>query len=224
MFGKAYRGVEDDGLHRAMPTAKLHITLPEDLWISAASSAHPEAEFRVLAAFPAGETGVGLLEITASDLPAIVGAMEDREDVVRLDLQRASEESALVEFETTAPLLLFSVRESGLPLELPFAIRAGVAEAELTASRDRLSAFTAQLDAFGMQFDVEYVREMVDSERLLTQRQRELLHAAVDEGYYDTPRGCSLTELAEEAGVAKSTASETLHRAEEKIVKEYVEG
>ncbi|NHN60269.1 MULTISPECIES: helix-turn-helix domain-containing protein [Halorussus] len=207
-----------------MPTAKLHITLPEGIWISEVSTAHPDAEFRVLAAFPAEETGVGLLEVTSSDLPAVVGAMDDREDIVRLDLQQASEESALVEFETTAPLLLFSVQESGLPLELPFTIVDGVAEVELTASRDRLSAFTAQLEAFGMSFDVEYVRELVNSESLLTDRQRELLNAAVDEGYYDTPRECSLTELAEEAGVAKSTASETLHRVEEKIVKEYVEG
>jgi hypothetical protein len=207
-----------------MPTAKLHIALPESVWISEVSTDYPEAEFRVLAAFPAEETGVGLLDISAEDLPAVVAAMDDREDITRLDLQQASEESALVEFETTEPLLLFSVQESGLPLELPFTIVDGQAEVELTASRDRLSAFTTQLQTFGMEFDVEYVREMMNSESLLTQRQRELLSTAVEEGYYDTPRGCSLTELAEVAGVAKSTASETLHRVEEKIVKEYVEG
>ena len=207
-----------------MPTAKLHITLPENVWVYQVSSAHPETEFRVLAAFPAEETGVGLLEITSPDLPAVVGAMDAREDVVRLDLHQASEETALVEFETSEPLLLFSVREAGLPLELPFTIRDGDAEVEITAARDRLSEFTSQLEAFGMSFDVEYVREMVNSESLLTDRQRELLDAAVEAGYYDTPRECSLTELAEEAGVAKSTASETLHRVEEKILKEYVAG
>lgn len=207
-----------------MPTAKLHITLPENVWIYQVSSAHPDAEFRVLAAFPAEETGVGLLEITSSDLPAVVGAMDDREDIVRLDPQQASEESALVEFETTEPLLLFSVQESGLPLELPFTIQDGEASVEITASRDRLSAFTTQLEAFGMTFDVEYIRELVDSESLLTDRQRELLNRAVKAGYYDTPRECSLTGLAEQSGVAKSTASEVLHRVEEKIIKEYVGG
>lgn len=207
-----------------MPTAKLHITLPEDVWIHQVSSTHPNAEFRVLAAFPAEETGVGLLEITSSDLPAVVRAMDDDEEIVSLELHEASEVTALVEFETTEPLLLFSVQESGLPLEFPFTVQEGVAEIEITASRDRLSAFTTQLEAFGMSFDVEYVREMVDSESLLTDRQQELLDAAVEAGYYDTPRECSLTELAEEAGVAKSTASEVLHRVEEKIIKEYSEG
>lgn len=207
-----------------MPTAKLHITLPENVWIYQVSSSYPDTEFRVLAAFPAEETGVGLLEITSSDLPAVVGAMDDREDIVRLDLQQASEEAVLVEFETTEPLLLFSIQESGLPLELPFTIRDGEATVDITASRDRLSTFTAQLQAFGMDFDVEYVRELVDSESLLTDRQQELLDTAVEAGYYDTPRECSLTELAEEVGVAKSTASEVLHRTEEKIVKQYVDG
>ncbi|USZ67237.1 helix-turn-helix domain-containing protein [Halorussus salilacus] len=207
-----------------MPTAKLHITLPERVWVHELSTANPEVDFRVLAALPAEETGVGLLEISGPELPRVVGEMERHDDIVRLDLQQASEDAALIEFETTAPLLLFTVQESGMPLELPFTIRDGQATVEVTASRDRLSSFTTQLDAFGMSFDVEYVREMVDSESLLTDRQRELLSAAVERGYYDTPRECSLTELAEEAGVAKSTASETLHRVEEKIIKQYVEG
>ena len=207
-----------------MPTAKLHITLPESVWVHEVTTDFPEAEFRVLAAFPAEDTGVGLLEGTGPDLPDVVGAINNHEEISRLDLHQASEETALVEFETTAPLLLFSVQESGLPLELPFVIQDGVADVEITAARDRLSAFTDQLAAFGMTFDVEYVRELVNSESLLTDRQQELLDAAVEAGYYDTPRECSLTELAEEAGVAKSTASETLHRVEEKIVKQYVEG
>lgn len=217
-------GEWDPNMYVQMPTAKLRIALPEDVWVHEITTDFPAAELRVLAAFPAEETGVGLLEVTAPDLPAVVGAMDDHEEIVRLDLHRASGETALVEFETTAPLLLFSVRESGLPLELPFTIQDGVAEVEVTAARDRLSAFTAQLEAFGMTFEVDSVRETVGPERLLTDRQRELLATAVEEGYYDTPRECSLTELAEEADVAKSTASETLHRAEEKIIKEYRSG
>jgi hypothetical protein len=216
--------MRDPNLFVQMPTAKLHITLPGDVWVHEVTTAHPEAEFRVLAAFPAEDTGVGLLEVTAPDLPDVVGAMDGNDEIARLDLHQATEEMALVEFETTAPLLLFSVQESGLPLELPFTVQDGAAEVEITAARDRLSAFTSQLKAFGMSFDVEYVRELGSSESLLTDRQQKLLDAAVEAGYYDTPRECSLTELAERVGVAKSTASETLHRVEEKIVKQYVEG
>ncbi len=54
-------------------------------------------------------------------------------------------------------------------------------------------------------------------------RQATVLGAAVERGYDDTPRQCTLTELADALGVAKSTCSETLHRAEETVVKQFVE-
>jgi predicted DNA binding protein len=51
---------------------------------------------------------------------------------------------------------------------------------------------------------------------------RYLLRTAVERGYYDTPRRCTLTELAEALDMAKSTCSETLHRAEGKITKQFL--
>jgi predicted DNA binding protein len=51
-----------------------------------------------------------------------------------------------------------------------------------------------------------------------------VLVQAVEQGYYDTPRGCTLTELSDELGLAKSTLSERLHRVEEKVVKEFLAG
>jgi len=42
-----------------------------------------------------------------------------------------------------------------------------------------------------------------------------------DHPYYDTQREVSLSELANEFGIAKSTCSEVLHRAEGTIVKEF---
>ena len=62
----------------------------------------------------------------------------------------------------------------------------------------------------------------METDHLLTDRQRTPVETAVAEGYYDTPRDCTLTELAEEVDVAKSTASETLHRAEGKIIEQLV--
>ena len=50
----------------------------------------------------------------------------------------------------------------------------------------------------------------------------DLLGTAIERGYYDTPRTCTLTELADAVGLAKSTTSEKLHRAEEKVVKEFL--
>jgi hypothetical protein len=206
-----------------MPRAKLTVTLPPMAWIGAVSREFPDSTFRVLAALPTEDTGVGLVELTGPDQAAVVETMEAEESILSLDVLGQSPDRWLLQFETSEPLLLFSVQESGVPLEPPIEITDGRATVEVTASQDRLSTFGTQLEEFGMRFDVEYVRRSVSSaEPLLTDKQRELVKTAVMEGYYDTPRQCTLTELADAHDMAKSTVSEMLHRAEETIVKEFV--
>lgn len=206
-----------------MPRAKLTVRIPPAAWIGDISTDYPEVEFRVLAALPTQDTGVGLVELTGPDLARVVRAIEAREAILSLEILGQSPDRMLIQFETDEPLLLFSVQESGVPLEPPVDIKDGRATVEVTASQDRLSTFGSQLEQFGMSFDVDFVRRTVEAtDQLLTDRQRELILAAVQEGYYDTPRECSLTGLAEQLDMAKSTVSETLHRAEETIIKEFV--
>lgn len=205
-----------------MPRARLVIDVPETVWIGAVSREHPDATFRVLAAMPEGDRGVGLVEITAADIQAVAASIDRQDAVTEVTLLHQRENEASIQFETTDPLLLFPVQSAGVPLELPFDITNGAATWELTASHDRLSELGDQLEAFDIGFEVESIDRYVDPDRLLTDRQRRLLVAAVEHGYYDTPRGSSLTELAESLDVAKSSVSETLHRAEGTVIKHYV--
>jgi predicted DNA binding protein len=57
----------------------------------------------------------------------------------------------------------------------------------------------------------------------LTGRQREILHAAVKEGYFEFPRKTDLTELAEELSISPATLDEILRRAQHKIATYYLE-
>jgi predicted DNA binding protein len=207
-----------------MPRAHLTITIPEGVWIGDVSRAHPEASVRILAALTDEDAGVGLAEVTATDLGAVVADVQSAEAVTDLDVLQRYDDTVLMQFETTMPLLLLPARGSGVPLTMPFTIEDGEAEWELTAPQDRLSELGTQLDEFNIPFTVNEIRQHVEPEQLLTERQLRLVTAAVERGYYDTPRECSLTELADALDIAKSTCSETLHRAEEKLVKQFVEG
>ncbi|WP_135822821.1 helix-turn-helix domain-containing protein [Halostella litorea] len=206
-----------------MPQAQLTLTVPEETWIGDLSRSYPDARVRILAALADEAAGVGLAEIAARDLPDLVGDMAAYDEVIDLELLQDYEDEALVQFETTMPLLLFAVQDSGVPLELPFDIVDGAAEWTVTAPQDRLSELGEQLDTVGVSYTVDYVQQTIDSDQLLTDHQLNLVRTAVEVGYYDTPRTCSLTELAEELDIAKSTCSESLHRAEEKIVKQFLE-
>jgi hypothetical protein len=155
---------------------------------------------------------------------AVLTAVEEHEGVGTVELLQAGDDEALVQFETTQPFLLMAVRNSMVPLELPLTIAGGRADLELTAAQSRLSELTAQLEEFGMSYEVEYLRQSPTSSDLLTERQRALLVEATERGYYDTPRRCTLTELAETMDLAKSTLSERLHRIEGAVMKEFVAG
>lgn len=206
-----------------MPRANLTLTIPESVWIGGVSRTHPEATFRILAALPGDDTGVGLTEIMSRNLSSILSEISANDSVVELDVLHQYGDEALIQFETTMPLLLFPVQDSGVPLEMPFTIEEEKANWEITAPQRRLSELGTQFEQFGIPFTVNEIHQHTEPTQLLTDSQLEVVQTAIKHGYYDTPRRCSLTDLAAKSDVAKSTCSETLHRAEEKIMKRFVE-
>lgn len=206
-----------------MSHADLTVTIPEGVWIGDVTRAYPDATVRILSALTGDDAGAGLAEVAAPETGDVLDDLRNSGSVTELTVLQRNGGRALVQFETTTPLLLLPVEDSGVPLTTPFTIRGGEAEWELTASRRRLSELGTRLDEFGIPFTVNEIRQQVEPEQLLTDRQRRLVRTAVAEGYYDTPRRCSLTELAETVGLAKSTCSETLHRSEGKVMKRFLE-
>jgi len=205
-----------------MTRATLRLSLPEAVWIGDFSRSHPAARLRILAALSDDDAGVALAEIRTDDSAAVVERMRDYDAVADVRVLRQGDDAALVQFETTLPLLLSAARDSGVPLEMPFDIVDGRAVWTLTAPRARLSALCNQLEALGVSYEVARVGAEEPAEFLLTDRQASLLAEAEARGYYDTPRRCTLTELAEAVGCAKSTVSEILHRAEGAVIGEFL--
>jgi len=205
-----------------MPYANLTITVPESVWIGELSRARPETRFRVLAATTTDASGVARVELVGPDPEAVCEEMRAYDAVTDLAVFEAEPDRRRIQIETTAAVLLRAIEGSGVPLETPFEVRDGEMTVEATVPQHRLSELGERLDAFGIPFSVERISREVDSEELLTDRQRWLLCEAIDRGYYDTPRRITLTELAEELDIAASTCSEVLHRAEERVVKKHV--
>lgn len=207
-----------------MPSATIRLTLPEGSWIGSVSRDFDDAQFRVVAVVSRGDDGgVGLLDVTTSRPTEVVEMARTHEEIVDLEVLEVTNDRVLFQFETGAPHLLGIARDAGIPVVTPFTINDGEAVWELTAAREQLSALAGELAATGITYTVESVRPESDVQSLLSDRQATLITEAVNRGYYDTPRACTLTELADAVGIAKSTCSETLHRAEEAIIKEFVE-
>lgn len=204
-----------------MPKASLSIEIPNDAWVSEVSRNHPDATFRVLSAFAADEHGVGIVEIEADgEVDDIIEEISEQEVIADIELLWNEDNEALIEFETRAPMMLLAARRSNVPVRMPFEIQDGMGNWELTTSRERLSELSSVFEAMGISYTLEYVHR-VRSEEFLTDKQRNVMETALDMGLYDTPREASVSDVADELGIAKSTCSEILHRAEEKIVKDF---
>lgn len=210
-----------------MAQAGLRIEIPEGPWIGDVSRRYPGASFRVLAAFPAEEAdreiGFGLIEVRAAALDSLLAEIGEHETMEECTVLQRAEDAATIQIRTSTPMILLAARRAGVPVEMPVEIRDGTATVEISGAHDRLSELGSRLTELGLDFEVEYIQERHPPERLLTDRQRELLAVAIERGYYDTPRRCTLTELAEETDIAKSTCSEILQRIEETVVKEFVD-
>lgn len=68
----------------------------------------------------------------------------------------------------------------------------------------------------------EYQPQMDDPVAQLTDRQKEIVRAAIAAGYYDIPRRTTHRDLATELGLSQRTIGEHLQRAEAKIIQSVI--
>lgn len=146
------------------------------------------------------------------------------DDVHAVEVFQSDDGRALVQIEADAPILLGVLDRTGVPVEMPFEISDGEVDWAVTTTRNRLSDLAAELDRSEVGYMVEHVRDETSFDDVLTDRQQEVLESAIDAGYYDSPRRCTQEALAADLGMAKSTCSEILHRAEERVIKQFTEG
>lgn len=89
-------------------------------------------------------------------------------------------------------------------------------------NRDAFRRYQEFCDERDLHLDLRAIYDQAsgnDDTSELTARQREALVAALDGGYYEIPRGTTLTELAEELGISRQAASERLRRGARAVLR-----
>ncbi|WP_179213560.1 helix-turn-helix domain-containing protein [Halorubrum vacuolatum] len=204
-----------------MTWVRIRLSVPEDTWLGDISRRHPRTAFRLRGAVGNGTSHL-LASLVTADGDAIIAELERHDGVESAAVVGRTDHEVTLNLTAEPPRFVAAADASGLPLEFPIEVIDGGTTVEVLCDQERLSAFGRALAREGVLFDVNCVSRSEGATRLLTETQHDLLTEAVDAGYYDTPRECTLTELAERYGIAKSTCSETLHRAEERLVKRFV--
>lgn len=119
------------------------------------------------------------------------------------------------------PLLCSSSRKSGIIcIHCPYNGAEGRLKWEvLVKTSKNLKTLLDMLRRSGVDATVRSEASIKQNE-LLTARQRQVVFAAIQAGFFDFPRKVGLTELSGELEIDPSTLSETLRNAERKIIRD----
>lgn len=196
-----------------------------DGWLATISTEFPDAEFRLIATQLRDEGAFAILEIaTLRRRLRLVRRFENTSEVSSFEVYYTDEQMVLLQFRTSATKSYDPLRRSKNVSLYPTILRDGWFFVELAATHERLSKYTDELAAAGIPYHVLSLTQSYDSSELLTDRQWQIITEAVERGYYETPRDCTVTELAGSLDIHKSAASRLLHRAESRIITGFVTG
>lgn len=207
-----------------MIKTEFRIRIPEDRWIGEISRTYPDATFRLISGVRGGPGTIQLGAVVAEEPETIAAETADHPSIVSLEVLDVSDDTLIGRYETSESDLYEFVERSTLPPEYPIVVRDGWAEWDLTGTRTELDQFRSWLDATGLEYELVSLVRTQDEGGILTDRQREVLETAYREGYFNVPRDCTLTTLAEGLEIDKSTASEILRRAQDQLVAWYLTG
>lgn len=207
-----------------MITAALRVRLPDDAWVATVSRSFPDATFRLLSGVRTGKTAVELGEIVADEPARVSEAVAAHPSVVDYQRLEATDERLLAKYETTDTELYAFLERSSLPPEFPVVVRGGWFELDFTGTREEFNRLRTGLEATDRPYELESLVEREETERLLTRRQREVLEAAVREGYFEVPRDCTLEDLASDLDADTSTISGVVRRAENRVLTWFLTG
>lgn len=205
-----------------MTQSRLYVGVPDGVWKGDVSRQFPETRIRVTGTVAADEGGTELVSLVGPERENCLSAIETHSDVTEMAILDRSEAEATVEVVSRTTPLLHAGKEAGIAFETPFEVVSGEATLDVTSTRAGLSRLGDQLRTFGLDYELAFVHTDPEGSDPLTTTQRELLAVAVEHGYYETPRRCTLTDLASTVEIAKSTCSETLQRIEETVVDSFM--
>lgn len=221
-----------------MLNVKIRVEYKDD-WTAALRDYDVNGQF--LASTYRGRRYLGIISLTIaeSDVEGVLATIREHDTTASLEVL----ESSTVQYRDrqTVTVLVRSNYLEYTPLQillyegyLPFGAFGELENGQMTfdlliEDRDSISDAVSLLREFGtvqveritQDFQSHVIPSTAEWQSLLQafpDRQREILNTAVEMGYYELPREVTLAELAEEIGVAKTTVSQHLRKAERRVV------
>jgi predicted DNA binding protein len=192
--------------------------------VAEVSTSFPDATFDLLGGVPTGDSALEFGHIRANAPQEVVAAIREHPGIHTYNLLSIDGREALAHYEVADQRLYDLMRSFSVPPEFPFSVVDGWLEFSLTVTKEQFETVKATLQQSTREYDLVSVLWSEQQDDLLTARQRECLTHALRNGYYEIPRAETLAGLATDFDIDPSTYSETLRRAEQRILRWYVDG
>lgn len=161
------------------------------------------------------------------DPEALESVLSRADEILRYDVSEAGDElQAYIHFvpdETTSALMNLT-REHELILDTPIEYGPDGSIRVSVIGQDDVVQQAIDHVPEGIRLELEqlsdYDPELRELSSLLTDRQREILDAAVEAGYYEVPRNATHEEIAERVGISTTTVGEHLRKLEARVLSE----
>ncbi|MFD1643649.1 helix-turn-helix domain-containing protein [Halohasta litorea] len=199
-----------------MPRVRLKVGPMPDM--AAIANEFPNTVIRFLSNYPSDDGVTSVLEIQTENPDRFVEETADWFSGASTVLHQ-DDETVVVMLEGQPPNGYFVSEDIEYHPTAPVVARDGYLFIEFVMPESKLATLWESLDQRNVDYQILSITDGYDVLDSLTGRQREILAVAVERGYYDSPRGCSLTDIAEGFDVNKSAVSGVLHRAEGEIIK-----
>ena len=195
---------------------RLEVRLPEGHWSGDVSRAKPSAILRIEKHMPL-KRGRGTARISSTEDISI--ALSQHSGVE--DFKIVQNNQYNVTIGAGGGGFLKPLLDVGVIPHTPFEVRDGWVDWTIECSQNKVRELILSFKQQSIPHRLISTRSITT--RLLTPRQRQVFDIAIREGFYDTPRRITLTELADLLGVAKSTLSVQLQRIESTIIHTFSE-
>lgn len=202
-----------------MPRVRLKVGPMPDM--KALAEEFPDISLRFLANYPTDNGVCSVMEVRTNEPERFKESLEHW-GTKTVELLHSDEDTVVVMIEGQPPEGYFVSEDIGYHPTSPVVARDGYLFIEFVMPVSKMTAMWESLDERNVNYDVLSITEGYDVVDSLTTRQREILTVAIERGYYDNPRQCSLTDIADKLNVNKSVISGVLHRAEGEIIKDAI--
>ena len=195
---------------------RIKVRLPEGHWSGDVSRLRPEAILRIEETMPLSK-GRGTAKLSSSiDLENELASHLGIEEVRDLGVNRYE-----VDIAPKGGGYIKPIRDTGVIPQSPFEVRDGWVDWTIECVAQKAFQLVQNLKDSDIPYQV--VSTKSTNSRMLTSRQRTIFDAAMNEGYWESPRRITLTKLAELLGVSKSTLSVQLHKIEGVVLNSYAD-